>query len=173
MQKKDFNYLVLFFSLFVFLSCSSQVTSRVSAPDSSSKGQEVSSAPCIIYKTRSDYAHNVPVTLNEKKSGLTSYPGVKDLMYQGRMAYPTELAQGFLLDNRGIGPNVAFLDYTYEQYQELDQVPGLEQLMKHITDKDPVTEMYNCGPRSQYKDIENDLNKLINSGNLNSCKKIK
>jgi len=165
--------LLLLVSVFIFSSCSHTVTSQGHARGKSTMGQHISSAPCIIYKTKADYSHRIPVVMNEKKSAITSYPDKKDIYYQGRLAYPAELADGFLLDNRGIGANVAFLDYTYEEYQKLEQTPTADQLMKRILDKDPVTEMYRCGNRSQYEDIVNDLKKLITSGNLSSCKKIK
>ena len=166
-------YYLLFLATFIFLSCSSTVTSQSTAPGGSSKEPNVSSPPCIIYKTRSDYAKNVPVILDDKKASLNSYPDVKDLFFNGKLAYPTQLANGFLLDNRGIGPNVVFLDYTYEEYQKLGQTPSVDQLMKRILDRDPIIEMYQCRSRTQYKDIERDLDKMIISGNLSSCKKIK
>ena len=173
MQKEDPCYFLLFLTILFFFSCTHTMTSQSSTPGLSDKVQNVSSPLCIIYKTRSDYSQNVPVALNEKKSALTSYPDVKDLYFKGKLAYPTQLANGFLLDNRGIGTNVAFLDYTYEEYQKLQHTPSADQLMKKILDNDPITEMYQCGSRSQFQDIEHDLNKMIQSGNLNSCKKIK
>jgi len=173
MQKKIPGYLLFFLPVLLFFSCSHTVTPQGTAPGVSSKGHNVSSPPCIIYKTRSDYFHNVPVILKENKTTLSSYPDVKDLYFKGKLAYPTQLADGFLLDNRGIGPNVAFLDYTYEEYKELGQTPSADQLMKRILDKDPITEMYQCEARDRYHDIENDLNEMILSGKLNSCKKIK
>jgi hypothetical protein len=83
------------------------------------------------------------------------------------------LNDGFLLDNRGIGPNVAFLSITYEQYSKMVKTPSSEELFELIIDKDPLKEMYQCGNRSKYPDIENDLNTLISSGKLKSCKKLK
>ena len=173
MQKINLRYSLLILSLFMFISCSHKVTTKGGSAKTDSGNQLVASPPCIIYKTKVNYSRNVPVILNEEKSYITSFPGVKDLNFQGKPAYPSELVQGFLLDNRGIGPNVAFLDYTYEEYQNLDKTPSADELMKKILDKDPLTEMYQCGTRSQYKDLENDLKKMILSGNLSACKKIK
>jgi hypothetical protein len=173
MKNIDRCYFMLIFTLLILFSCSHKVTSRSSAPGVSSNGHNVASAPCIIYKTKTDYFQNVPVTLNDKKSFLSSYPDIKDIYFNGKLAYPTQLANGFLLDNRGIGPNVAFLIYTYEDYQKLTRTPTADELMKKILDNDPITEMYQCGTRIQYQDMEKELNKLITSGNLNTCKKIK
>ena len=102
-----------------------------------------------------------------------SYPDIKDIYYNGKLSYPTVLSNGYLLDNRGIGPEVAFLDYTYEDYSKLNATPPASELMKHLLDKDPLSEMYQCGLRSQYNDIEQDLNTIISSGKLKTFKKLK
>jgi len=130
-------------------------------------------APCIIYKTKADYSKNVPVILSDDKSKIVSYPDRKDVFYQDQLAYPTELDKGFLLDNRGIGPNVAFLDYTYAEYAALDQTPPAGELFARIIDKDPLLEMYHCGNRSDYQDITGELNRKINSGKLDDFKKLR
>jgi hypothetical protein len=128
--------------------------------------------PCIIYKTKTDYSKEVPVALSADKSTIASYPDVKDVFINGNYPYPAKLDNGFLLDNRGIGPDVAFLDYTYEAYHALGTTPGPDELMKHVLDKDPLTEMYQCGNKSSYTDISAELNALIHSG-LKNCKKLK
>jgi hypothetical protein len=167
-MKRDIcSIFIILFLVSILCSCSHHVEPK------GKNGQGVASPACIIYKTRSDYAQQVPVILNAGKTAITSYPDIKDIYYQGKLAYPTRLDDGFLLDNRGIGPNVAFLDYTYEEYSKLVQTPTIDQLFSHILEKDPLTEMYKCGKRIDYHDIENDLNKLITSGKLNSCEKIK
>jgi hypothetical protein len=157
---------IIFLVLFLF-SCSHHIDPK------GKNGQGISSPACIIYKTRADYSQHVPVILNADRTAITSYPDIKDVYYQGKFAFPTRLSGGFLLDNRGIGPNVAFLDYTYEEYSKLGQTPSIDQLFSHILEKDPLTEMYKCGRRIDYHDIENELNRLIISGKLNSCEKIK
>ena len=115
----------------------------------------------------------VPVTLSADKSRIVSYPDSKDIYYNGKLSVPTLLAHGFLLDNRGIGAQVAFLDYTYEEYSKLSAAPHAADLMSLLKDKDPLLEMYQCGQRSQYSDIEKELNDLITSGKLGSCKKLR
>lgn len=156
-----------------FISCS-----RHAAPEGSStmiinKGAGVSSPGCIIYRTRADYSRNVPVGLSEDKTKIVSYPDIRDVYYNGSLSVPTVLVKGFLLDNRGIGPNVAFLKYTYAEYTRLSSTPSVTDLMSQIIDKDPLLAMYQCKQRSQYIDIEKELNELITSGKLNTCKKLK
>src|SRR5580693_4313855 len=67
------------------------------------------SPSAVIYKTKGDYSKNVPVTLSDDKSKIVSYPAVQDIYYKGALAYPTPLAKGYWLDNRGINVNSAFL----------------------------------------------------------------
>lgn len=100
--------------------------------------------PVIIYKTTKDYNLNIPVIMNREKTQIISYPGIQDIYYAGKLAVPTALANGFLLDNRGIGPDVAFLSYTYKEYAELEETPTAEQLMERIIDRDPLEQMYRC-----------------------------
>jgi hypothetical protein len=157
----------------LLMSCSHHVSSTTSAAGSKKGTIAVNSPPCIIYRTRSDYSMNVPVTLSADKSKIVSYPDIKDIYYNGKLSVPTLLANGFLLDNRGIGLQVAFLNYTYEEYSRLSSTPHATDLMSLLLDKDPLIEMYQCGRRSQYTDIEHELNVLITSGKLNTCKKLK
>ena len=157
----------------LFISCSHHVSSPGSAATSKKGTITVNSPPCIIYRTRSDYSRYVPVTLSADKSKIDSYPDIKDIYYNGKLSVPTPLANGFLLDNRGIGLQVAFLDYTYEEYSKLSSTPPATDLMSRLLDKDPLVEMYQCGRRSQYTNIEQELNVLITSGKLNTCKKLK
>jgi hypothetical protein len=157
----------------LFMSCSHHVSSHGSAAVSKKGTVAVNSPPCIIYRTRSDYSMYVPVTLSADKSKIVSYPDIKDIYYNGKLSLPTFLANGFLLDNRGIGLQVAFLEYTYEEYSKLSSTPPATDLMSLLMDKDPLIEMYQCGRRSQYTDIEHELNVLITSGKLNTCKKLK
>jgi hypothetical protein len=100
--------------------------------------------PVIVYKTKSDYFDKVPVILNNEKTEIISYPDIRDVYYKGELALPARLADGFLLDNRGIGPGVAFLSYSYQEYAALPETPTAEQLMKNILDKDPLVVMYRC-----------------------------
>lgn len=130
-------------------------------------------APTTIYKTTKDYSKNVPVTLSDDKSKIVSYPAPSDIYYKGELSYPTELANDYLLDNRGVSINTAFLKYTYDQYSKLKEVPDLKTLYNLIIDKNPIIEMYNCGNRYRFKDEVRELNSIIVNQKLNSFKKIK
>jgi len=129
--------------------------------------------PVIIYKTKKDYSQNVPVGLSPGKKYLASFPAVGDIYYNGVLATPQSLYDGFLLDNRGIGPDVAFLSITYTEYSRLKKTPPADSLLKLIIDKDPLTEMYNCGIRYEYEDIVSELNTKIKNGEVSSFKKLK
>ena len=111
--------------------------------------------------------------LSDDKSKIISYPDVKDVYFKGNLAYPTVLKDGFLLDNRGIGSNVAFLSVTYEQYSKMVKTPSLAELYELIIDKDPLKEMYQCGNRSKFSDIENELNEAISDGKIKTWTKLK
>jgi len=164
---------ILLFSAAVILACSNAAAPSGSSSDVKSGQNSVASPPCIVYKTKLDYSKNIPVILSDDQSRIVSYPDVKDIYFKGGLAYPAALNDGFLLDNRGIGPHVAFLSITYEQYSKMDKTPSSSELFELIIDKDPLIEMYQCGNRSKYSDIENELNKLISSGNITTCIKLK
>jgi hypothetical protein len=126
--------------------------------------------PVTVYKTKSNYTNLVPIGLSEDKARIASYPGTGDVYYSGKLAYPTELNQGYLLDHRGIGKNTAFLNITYERYSQLERTPSLTELFNLILDNDPFLEIYDCtntyidptGPGATEK-----LNEIINNGTLN------
>jgi hypothetical protein len=95
----------------------------------------------IVYKTKKDYYNLVPVLLSDDKTEIISYPHPIDIKVGDTYVTPTKLNEGYLLDNRGIGKNVAFLNMTYEQYSKLDRVPTLEELQNMIVDKNPLEVM--------------------------------
>ena len=74
--------------------------------------------PTIIYKTRADYSNNVPIILSEDKTVILSYPAPADLKPDGAFSTPTLLKNGYLLDNRGVNANVAFLKMSYQEYSK-------------------------------------------------------
>ena len=80
---------------------------------------------------------------------------------------PTLLENGFLLDNFGIGKNVVYTDYTFEEYAALEKVPELDEIMQHIIDKDPLVAYYVSTPEfkqtPQYRTAE-AINKDILNG---------
>lgn len=127
----------------------------------------------VIYKTKDNYFMHVPVSLSADKLSLTSYPAPSDVFYNGDLAYPVKLENGYLLDRRGINEGCAFLKLTYYEYSRLDHTPTQEELMNLILDPDPLTELYYCGRKNDFKDLESELNQAILSGNLDKFKRIR
>lgn len=120
--------------------------------------------PLIIYKTTADYYYNVPVTLSCDKQKIIGYPHPSDLNIGGKFVYPTRLTGGYLLDNRGISKDVAFLEYTYEEYAKLEKIPNPDNLYWKILDKDPLIGFCICGSRSEYDGDIKTLNTIIMNG---------
>ena len=160
------KYTILIFILSFGIACNS-------SKKTSNKTSALPSAPVLIYKTTGDYFNNVPVLLSEDKSKIVSYPHPTDVKKGNNFTTPTKLRNGYLLDNRGIGTNVAFLKLTYKEYSELTEVPSLDKLKSLIIDDNPLTELYNCGLRSDYKDLVNQLNETIKTGKLDDYKRLK
>lgn len=147
------------------------------APQERVSEQKLTGAPVralpsvVVYKTTRDFSDHVPVTLDARHEHIVSYPAPTDVYYQGRLAKPTALADGYWLDNRGIGEHVAFLDYTYEEYSRLAEVPSREVLESRILERYPLVEMYVCGKREGYADEVSELNALIREG-FKGCRKV-
>lgn len=148
------------------------------APSSSNRNAAskvaVASPKAIIYKMKKDYSQKVPVILSEDKKSIVSYPHPRDVYTNGKLAVPTQLNDGYWLDNRGINENVAFLSYTYEEYAALTDAPEISTLYKKIVDKNPITEMWDCGRRHNFGDIVTDLNEVISNKDVeNKFKRLK
>jgi hypothetical protein len=63
---------------------------------------------------------------------------------------------------------------TYKEYANLDNPPSLQEMFKMIIDKDPLTELCDCGNKTAFTDIEKQLNQLITNNKLRTtCKTIK
>lgn len=165
-------------SILVFTMCKttkdkSATTSSESKPvkkDEMVIGGEQQLAPAIVYKTRADYRNFVPVTLNSDRNAIQSYPAPSDVYYNGQLAIPTELANGYLLDNRGINAQSAFLNITYEEYSQLKEI-SLDFLWQRIKDATPLLELYHCGNRSELKNEVEELNQIILQ-QFKGCKEI-
>lgn len=133
-------------------------------------GRPQHTAPAIVYKTRADYSRFVPITLNSQRSAIQSYPAPTDVYYDGEFALPIELADGYLLDNRGISSQTAFLNITYEEYSKLVDI-NLDFLWQNIQDATPLLELYNCGSRNDFTNEVEELN-LIIQNRFKDCKRI-
>jgi hypothetical protein len=130
--------------------------------------------PTIVYKTKSDYSKNVPVILSDDKTTIVSYPHPNDINVGNSFPFPTQLNNGYLLDNRGINPNVAYLKLTYEEYSKLQNPLSLKEMYDQIIDKNPVTEMCDCGNQKAFTNLTDQLNRLITDKKLKTrCKSLK
>lgn len=171
------NILLLTMVFYAISGCKSQQLNngRSNADNSPVKAQFVAALPrIVIYKTTRDYSHNVPVLLTDDKTRIVSYPHPTDLFSGDKLALPSLLHDGYLLDNRGIHKNVAFLKYTYEEYSKRKDAPSLEELEKNIIDKDPLLELWDCGDKNSYTDLQTQLNDWIDKNMLpERCKRIK
>lgn len=130
--------------------------------------------PAIIYKTKADYSKYVPVILNAEKTEVISYPAPTDVYRNGKLAYPTQLVNGYYLDNRGIGINSAFLNITYDEYVKLKEAPLLADMIgKLMLEKNPFTEIYSIGTRSRFTNEQAEINEIIKKGGLKKFKRLK
>lgn len=133
----------------------------------------VSEPPVLVYKTKANYNNLVPVLLSDDKKVIVSYPHPNDIKTGSGYSLPVLLHDGYLLDNRGIGKNVAFLKMTYEEYGKLEKPLSVNELYNLILDKDPLVELCNCGVKSSYKNLTKQMNELIDSKKLGTtCKKM-
>ncbi len=129
--------------------------------------------PTLVYKTKQNYDTLVPVLLSDDKAEIVVYPAPTDVYYAGKLALPTPLKNGYLLDNRGIGVNVAFLKISYQAYSQLTQAPSLAELQALIIDKDPLLELYDCGSRKKFKKPVSELSRAIVRGKLKDYRRLK
>jgi hypothetical protein len=120
----------------------------------------------LVYKTRGNYRNLVPVQLSPDRKRIVSYSAPGDLKTGGGYALPVPLHDGYLLDRRGVGWHTAFLKYTYEEYGKLATIPDMEELYKMIVDKNPLTELYDCGRREPIPNLVHKLNDVIDEEKL-------
>jgi hypothetical protein len=133
-------------------------------------------AGTLIYQTKADYRQLVPVLLSADGQQIVAYPAPSDVRGPGNSyPQPQPLSQGYLLDQRGIGPNVGFLKLTYAEYARLTNPPPLAAMQTMLVDRDPLVALCDCGPRSRFAaDPRPELNRLISRGQLATrCKKLK
>ncbi|MDP3442356.1 MAG: hypothetical protein Q8T08_05795 [Ignavibacteria bacterium] len=159
--------------LFVCISCTTTKkvikTADRNQPEISSDFRALK--PLLVYKTKANYNNLVPVILSADKTEIISYPHPDDIKTGNKYSIPVILHNGYLLDQRGIGKNVAFLNMTYEEYAKLKVVPTIKELYNLIVDKDPLIELCNCGTKYAFSDPINQLNELIDSNKLKTiCK---
>ena len=125
----------------------------------------------IIYKTTANFSNLVPIAMDDSKTQIVSYPDPADVKANKR---PTLLDNGYLLDNFGIGKNVVYTDFTYEQYIALETAPDFETLKQHIYELNPLVEYYVSGseyPRTGEARTIEALNNVIANG-MNGFEKV-
>jgi hypothetical protein len=167
------RFIFFFLVTLLFLSVTNWKVFAQSKDSENFTPQFTAGPPTIVYKTRQNYNNLIPVLLSEDKRKIISYPSPEDVNRQEHLL-PSQLQNGYLLDNKGINKNVAFLKMSYKEYADLKKTPSLSQLYKMIKDKDPLLEMYDCGNRYAYKDVQNQLNNMILTKTLRSkCRVIK
>lgn len=89
-----------------------------------------------IYRTSAPSDSLVPITISPSGNFVTSYPAPTDLT-----ALPVKLAEGWLLDRRGISPQSVFTRYTYADYKALPEAPSTDLLMRSVNPSVSVTEI--------------------------------
>ncbi len=123
-------------------------------------------APLIVFRLKGDYRNLVPVTMNAERTAITSYPHPSDVKSEKGLRYPLKLKKNYWMDNLGIGPGVAYLDYSLEEYSKMENAPDREDLMAHIRDKDPLESMFRCGTVGDYEDPVKTINEWIRKDSL-------
>ncbi len=161
------NNMVLLLLVFFSTTCACSTKVRVTT-----KMAHQTTAPFIIYKTRADYSQLVPVLLTPEKDRIVSYPAPGDLKNADGFMYPVALRDSFFFDQRGIGPNVAFTSFTYEQYYRLEHAPSLDELDSCLIDRDPLVAMYNCSAHSKIRGNTKKMNRLVKDG-FQHCNQMK
>lgn len=156
--------IVLLF-LFSLMACSSEKKVVVN--------QQYVSQHIILYKTKHDYNKNVAILLSDDKSMIVSYPHPNDVIVNGRLCEPIIIENGYLLDCRGINQNVAFLSVHYEEYSKLKEPLSLDDMKKKIIDSNPVLEMYDCGRKTDFRDVIKELNACVKQNDLKRFKRLK
>ncbi len=167
-MKRNFTLFAIFIALIIsVVSCKPKQTVAV-------KGKPVlANSPVIVYKTKLDYSQHVPVIMSPDKQEVISYPAPIDVYFNGDLAYPVALENGYLLDKRGINENAAFTKWTYYEYSRLSKTPSIQDINRMMLETDPFIEIYYCGTRNDFKDLEADLNEIIRKGQLNKFNRLK
>ncbi len=93
------------------------------------RGTSAAMPKAVIYRTNGDYRLNVPITLDASRSSVVSYPAPTDISPDME---PLCLADGWLLDRRGVSENTAFTTYTYSSYMTLPSAPSPQQLLESV-----------------------------------------
>lgn len=122
-------------ALMTLTGCRAQQTVQVAQADVK---EAVSALPkARIYLMSGDYRNNVPLNLNASGE-VVSFPAPTDIRVDN---LPIQLADGYLLDTRGINENSVFMRYTYADYSALRSAPTVAELKKAIIPGARVTKV--------------------------------
>lgn len=91
----------------------------------------------LVYRTNVLCPDKVVISLNPSRTAVQSFPAPTDV---SAASAPLSLGHGWWLDRRGMGPNPAFIDMTYEQYAALKAAPSPAELMNMVLPDVHVTE---------------------------------
>ncbi|MFG6382029.1 MAG: hypothetical protein K1V87_08010 [Muribaculum sp.] len=144
-MKPGLTLLIAAISIAVF-SCRSGETSTESSASYPAASMTASSSSAtnrilpraVVYKTNGDFDDLVPITLSADKQAITSYPAPSDITPSQK---PVKLADGYLLDRRGININTAFTRYTYAEYASMKTAPSIDTLKAAIMPDAKVTRL--------------------------------
>lgn len=92
----------------------------------------------VLYKTNGDYTDNIPVTLNADGTKVVSYPAPTDIT---DLSTPLRMADGYLLDRRGVNADTRFTRYTYSQYRALQSPPSPAEILENVIPGSRVTDL--------------------------------
>lgn len=124
----------------------------------------------MVYKTRGDYSKLLPVRLSGNKKSVVAFPSPAEATQRIR---PTALAGGYWTSSAYIFPSTAYVLLTIDDYSSFKMSPPTaDDLFFLIKDKDPFTELWDCGATGAHSVAQ--LNELVSSGSLKlKCRKLK
>ncbi|MDF1570258.1 MAG: hypothetical protein P1P82_01415 [Bacteroidales bacterium] len=120
--------------------------------------------PIIIYKTKDDYQNFISVQLSKDGSKITAIPDPETIREQ----VPIPLENGYLY-KRMIGD--VYLSITIDEYADPNFDMNPNELLKHILDKEPYLEKYQCCKCVVSPDTS-VLNNLIRENRLSDCENV-
>lgn len=90
------------------------------------------------FKMSGAYADKVAVTLGSD-GRLLYFPAPSDITSR---SVPTYLANGWWLNNQGLGANSVFTSWTFDEYAKLPFTPSAEEIKAHIIPGATVTDFF-------------------------------
>ena len=123
-------------------------------------------ASVIVYKTKRDYSGLVWAYLSPDKTEVIAYPAPKDILSE----VPVALHNGYY--SGVLNQNSAIINLKISSYAKLPNPLTPIQMYSLIVNKDPFSEMYNCGQNGTDTDPAH-INTLIDTNKLSSeCDKV-